>query len=107
MQSFFDVGELAKDVPGAPLLHQLLLRPVGAGGLPEDVKRPLGDDVEGIALFALRDIPLAQQKLVYLACCIAGLCIGAWKLDKMGLLPLTSADWASMVPMKQYVEFSG
>jgi hypothetical protein len=54
-----------------------------------------------------RDIPLAQQKLVYLACCIAGLCIGAWKLDKMGLLPLTSADWASMVPMKQYVEFSG
>ena len=54
-----------------------------------------------------REISLTQQKLVYLGCCIAGLCIGAWKLDKMGLLPLTSADWASMVPVNQYVEFSG
>ena len=54
-----------------------------------------------------REISLAQQKLVYLGCCIAGLCIGAWKLDKMGLLPLTSADWASMVPVNKYVEFSG
>jgi ER membrane protein complex subunit 4 len=54
-----------------------------------------------------RDIQLLQQKLVYLGCCVAGLCIGAWKLDKMGLLPLTSADWASMVPVNQYVEFSG
>jgi hypothetical protein len=54
-----------------------------------------------------RDINLTQQKLVYLACVIAGLCVGGWKLNKMGLLPLTSADWVTMVPVREPVEFSG
>ena len=54
-----------------------------------------------------REINLTQQKLVYIGCVCAGLCVGAWKLNKMGLLPLTSADWVTMVPVREPVEFSG
>jgi hypothetical protein len=54
-----------------------------------------------------REINLTQQKLVYIVCVCGGLCVGAWKLNKMGLLPLTSADWVTLVPVREPVEFSG
>lgn len=54
-----------------------------------------------------REINLTQQKLVYLACVVAGLVVASWKLNKMGLLPLTSADWVTLVPVREAVEFSG
>jgi hypothetical protein len=66
----------------------------------------LGTAFQNIKL-ADREINLTQQKLVYLLGVVVGLCVGCWKLNKMGLLPLTSADWVTMVPVRESIEFSG
>ena len=35
-----------------------------------------------------------------------GLAMGVYKLHTIGLLPVTSADWMSMLPVKEPLEFS-
>ena len=51
--------------------------------------------------FAPMSVPGARlllSKLVYVALNIVGLLIVLWKVRAMGLLPLTSADWVSLLP---------
>ena len=43
---------------------------------------------------------LLLSKIVYVGLNIAGLAIVLWKVRAMGLLPLTSADWVSLLPAR-------
>ena len=57
--------------------------------------------------FNIPGINLTAQKLTFIAVQCVGLSLGIWKLNKMGLLPLTSADWAaSMLSLQTYEETS-
>ena len=57
--------------------------------------------------FNIPGINLTAQKLTFIAVQLVGLALGVWKLNKMGLLPLTSADWAaSMLSLQTYEETS-
>ena len=50
---------------------------------------------------------MTAQKLTFIAVQCVALSLGIWKLNKMGLLPLTSADWAaSMLSLQTYEETS-
>lgn len=46
-------------------------------------------------------------KLVYISLNIAGLLLGLWKLNSLGLLPTHASDWVSSLPPPPMVEFSG
>ena len=50
---------------------------------------------------------LLQAKLIYLFINGVGLAMGAYKLSYMGLLPLYSTDWMSMLHVKTPLEISG
>lgn len=45
-------------------------------------------------------------KAIFLALQLVSLGIAVYKASSMGLLPLTSADWVSYIPMRQYAEHS-
>jgi hypothetical protein len=49
---------------------------------------------------------LKFAKAVYLLINLAGVGFLAWKLRSMGLLPLTSADWVSLLPVRHATEWS-
>jgi hypothetical protein len=50
---------------------------------------------------------LTNPKLMYIGIQIVGLAMGLYKCSTLGLLPLTSADWTSLIPLKVYKEYSG
>lgn len=39
--------------------------------------------------------------MMWMALNVAGVALGVWRVGTMGLLPLTSADWLSMIAPKQ------
>jgi hypothetical protein len=43
---------------------------------------------------------------VYVLLNLVGVGIVAWKLRAMGLLPLTSADWVSLLPTTRFIDHS-
>ena len=50
---------------------------------------------------------LLPMKLTYIAIQLVAFSMGIWKINKMGLLPLTSADWsASMLQLRNFQETS-
>jgi hypothetical protein len=52
-------------------------------------------------------INLTPMKAAYVGIQLVALSMGIWKINKMGLLPLTSADWAnSMLALLKYDESS-
>ena len=57
--------------------------------------------------FAVVGAKLGTAKAIYVAINLVGCGIVLWKLRSIGLLPLTSADWVSLLPPKRFVEFSG
>ena len=50
---------------------------------------------------------LTQAKLLYLVLSLVGLGMGLYKVNSMGLLPVTSADWVSMLEQPEAAEVSG
>lgn len=52
-------------------------------------------------------ISLLVPKVVFCALNFAGVCIALWKMAKMGLLPVTAADWTSYLVPKHSIEHSG
>jgi len=52
-------------------------------------------------------LDLTLAKLVYVACCLAGLGVALYKMSQMGLLPLTSADWISLIEPRRSVDIVG
>ena len=52
-------------------------------------------------------VDLTQAKLTYVAACLFGLIIALYRMSQMGLLPLTSADWISLLEPKRNLEVSG
>nr|DAD20179.1 TPA_asm: hypothetical protein HUJ06_021642 [Nelumbo nucifera] len=46
-------------------------------------------------------------KLLFIALNLAGLALGVWKLNTLGLLPTHASDWVSSLPPAQEVEYSG
>jgi hypothetical protein len=50
-------------------------------------------------------LDLTEAKLMYIACCLAGLGVALYKMNSMGLLPVTSADWISLLETKKQLEF--
>ena len=60
-------------------------------------------------VFAAVSVPGAEvrlPKLLYIALNLVGAAVIMWKFKAMGLLPITSADWVSMLPTRSYVESS-
>lgn len=51
-------------------------------------------------------VELLAPKLLYIALNLAGLGLGIWKLNTLGLLPTHSSDWVSSLPPPQDVEYS-
>jgi hypothetical protein len=51
-------------------------------------------------------IDLKLPKLIYLSLHILGLAMALYKTHTMGLLPVTSADWTSYIPDRNFVETS-
>ena len=51
-------------------------------------------------------VNLALPKLGFVLLNLLGVGIVAWKLRAMGLLPVTSADWVSLLPARHAAEFS-
>ena len=52
------------------------------------------------------NVDLLQAKLTFIGLNILGLCMALYKCGTMGLLPLTSADWIFLLPLKIPVETS-
>lgn len=46
-------------------------------------------------------------KLLFIALNLAGLGLGVWKLNTLGLLPTHASDWVSSLPPAPEVEFAG
>ena len=56
-------------------------------------------------------LPLFQldvrvPRLLFVAVNLAGIAVALYKLAMMGLLPVTSADWLSYLPLKAPIEYS-
>jgi hypothetical protein len=49
---------------------------------------------------------LMNAKLIFIALNLAGTGVFLWKLRGMGLLPVTSSDWVSLLPDRTAVEHS-
>ena len=47
---------------------------------------------------------LTQAKVVFVAINLVGVCFALWKLNNMGLLPVTAADWTFLVKARDAVE---
>ncbi|CAM9725230.1 unnamed protein product [Sphacelaria rigidula] len=52
-------------------------------------------------------VALLLPKLIFAGLNFVGVCVGLWKMAKMGLLPVTAADWTSYLVPKYPVEHSG
>ncbi|CBN77765.1 conserved unknown protein [Ectocarpus siliculosus] len=52
-------------------------------------------------------ISLLLPKLIFCAVNFGGVCVALWKMAKMGLLPVTAADWTSYLVPKHAIEQSG
>lgn len=52
-------------------------------------------------------VTLLLPKLIFAGLNFIGVCVGLWKMAKMGLLPVTAADWTSYLVPKYPVEHSG
>jgi hypothetical protein len=51
-------------------------------------------------------VNLSLPKLLYVLLNLLGVAAVGYKLRVMGLLPLTSADWVSLLPSRHPAEFS-
>lgn len=49
---------------------------------------------------------LTLSKTAYVALNLVGVAVVCYKLLVMGLLPVTSADWVSLLPVRHASEFS-
>ena len=61
------------------------------------------------AAFASVDVPgvsLLLPRLGYVLLNLVGVAVVIWKVRAMGLLPLTSADWVSLLPDTRFVDYS-
>ena len=57
--------------------------------------------------FEMEGVDLTIPMLIYYAMQLVLLGIALWKLNTMGLLPMTSADWTSSIPIRDVLESSG
>jgi hypothetical protein len=53
-----------------------------------------------------KPISLTMPKLIFLGIQLLSLGLAMYKASTMGLLPLTSADWTSYIPMRRFAEHS-
>ena len=44
---------------------------------------------------------------MYVGVNLASICLGLWKFNKMGLLPVTAADWQHLLPVEHAAELAG
>ena len=52
-------------------------------------------------------VDLTLPKLAFVGCNCGMIALALWKLNTMGLLPITAADWTSFLVDKEFVEASG
>ena len=55
----------------------------------------------------LGDMDIRLPKLLFVALQLVALAAGLYQSSRMGLLPMTSADWVSFIPPKNVLEQSG
>jgi hypothetical protein len=58
------------------------------------------------APFAAPGVDLGAAKLLYAALNLGGCGVFFWKLHAMGLMPITSSDWISLLPVRTQVDYS-
>lgn len=51
-------------------------------------------------------VDLTIPKIAFVACNLGMICLALWKLNTMGLLPITAADWTSFLVDKEIIEAS-
>lgn len=51
-------------------------------------------------------VDLKIPKIIFLSLQFLSVCLALYKCWTMGLLPVTSADWTSLIPEKHYLENS-
>lgn len=49
-------------------------------------------------------VNLSMPKLIFISVQLVSFAMAMYKLSSMGLLPLTSADWVSYIPEREYQE---
>jgi ER membrane protein complex subunit 4 len=57
--------------------------------------------------FEMEGVDLTVPLLVFYAMQLVCLAIAVWKLNGMGLLPMTAADWTNYIPIREVIESSG
>lgn len=57
--------------------------------------------------FEMDGLDLTVPKLIYSGMQLVLLAIALWKLNSMGLVPMTSADWTSYIPIREVTEEAG
>jgi hypothetical protein len=75
-----------------------LINPLKAIATVNQTFKPFEKE-EGINLY----IP----KLIFISLQVLSLGVAVYKCSTMGLLPLTSSDWVSYLPVKPYLEHAG
>jgi ER membrane protein complex subunit 4 len=51
-------------------------------------------------------VDLIIPKLIYIAINLVGCAFFFYKLRVMGLMPITSSDWVSLIPIQQHIDYS-
>lgn len=77
-----------------------------AGGRAPTLRARRRPRPAAFATVAVPGVDLLLPRLGYVAINLAGAAVVAWKLRAMGLLPLTSADWVSLLPDTVFVDHS-
>lgn len=69
-------------------------------------KLPLCVRLAAFSSLAAPNVSLLVPKLLYVLLNLIGVGVVGYKLRNMGLLPVTSADWVSLLPLRHPAEWS-
>ena len=89
----------ARRAPGRPAAQ--LTGPPPLPHIPPSLPTP-----PAFAQFALPGVNTTVAKALYIAVHAVGCFFICWKLKALGILPITSADWVSLIPPKRFTDFS-
>ena len=59
------------------------------------------------APFSLPGVNTFTAKAIYVAINAIAAFFVCWRLKALGIFPVTSADWVSLIPPRRFVDFSG
>ncbi|CAB1099416.1 unnamed protein product [Ectocarpus sp. CCAP 1310/34] len=97
-------------MPSSTILRTIPAMPTAHAPAQPAMSSPCPRFPQTYAVFRTVDdgkISLLMPKLLFCALNFGGVCVALWKMAKMGLLPVTAADWTSYLVPKHAIEQSG